>query len=163
MKRHGLVGGVGADAHLLDDGVEQRRHVVGGPAGQAPGVVVRAMAHGRDRAVVGGAAADHASALERPAPVAAGVAPVVRQREGGGINEVDGPARCAVRAIIRPGLHEDHIAAGFGEPRGRGGARRAATDDHEVGRCAHGARSSHWVVPHVIARNVQACPVAAPW
>ena len=155
VERHGLLVGVCPHAHLLDDGGEQRRDVVARPAGQAPGVVVHAMADCGDRAVVRRAPADHSGPLEGPATIAARVAPVVREGERRGVDEIDRPAGSAVRAVVGSGLDEDHIAPGLGEPRRDGRPGGSAADHDDVRGRTHGATSSQSVVPHVIARKVQ--------
>ena len=111
MERHRLRVRVGAYAHRFDHVGKDRRNIVCSPTGQAPGVVVGAVADGRDGTVMSRTATDHTSAFEGPASIAAGIAPVMRKRERRGVHQVGGPTRRAVGAVIWAGLDEQNLSA----------------------------------------------------
>ncbi|CAB4939284.1 unannotated protein [freshwater metagenome] len=136
-----LVVGVAGDAHALARRVEMPAELGGRPArepGSRPRVVVADPAHRLAAAVVGGAAPDHAGAVEgqqAPGVARTGVAPVVRQRQRGRVEQVGGPARRAMGAVVGARLDHEHGAvAPFEEPSRHDRPGRAGAHDHDVDR-----------------------------
>ena len=147
----GLLGD--AHAHALARGPQQRLHVRTRPArhpGCREGVVVEPAAPDRGAAVVTGAAADHACALELDAPpavaVVAAVAQLVRLCEPRRVEHVRRPAAALEGAEVGPGLeHEDRLVRALGQQAGERGTGRAAADDERVdapGEFLHGELTS---------------------
>ena len=111
---------------------QQRLHRRPAPAGvtrrdRPPVVVGRRAAHDEAAVVRRAAADDTAGDVDA-------VAPVVRRRAVGCVEQVGGPPTCVVRAVVRAGLDQaDHAVAALREARGEDAPRRARPNHADVG------------------------------